>query len=128
MCTCVRVCCVRFELLLLPTLSCSANGSLDHKLTSVKGPMATPTHSAAQCQGPPMLPGLICNSKCSASFSWLQRQLHLQGFIFLLDTSVLIFLYTTKESSPMLLTQLHNHSIVTQERINDWVLFDCSFD
>lgn len=42
----------------------------------------------------------------SAGFFWLQRQPHLQGFIFLFDTLLLIFLYCTKELAPVPLSQL----------------------
>lgn len=42
----------------------------------------------------------------SARFFWLQTQPHLQGFIFLFDTLLLIFPYCTKELAPVPLSQL----------------------
>lgn len=42
----------------------------------------------------------------SADFFWLQRQLHLQGFIFLFDTLLLIFPHCTKELAPVPLSQM----------------------
>lgn len=95
----------------------------------LSGPRPMLTHSAGQRQKP--------FSFSNSSPAFLHKMLvsfgskdsfHLRGLIFLFDTLLLIFLYSTKEPSPVPHSQLHNCSFVVNESLNDCILFDCRSD